>query len=264
MAIDFNGSSTYLALPANGVPGIDVVRRTIAGWFLADAVGDNLIIYVGATALGAGAFMESITIEEVNVGTFRFDWKYLWSATATWRTPTDLSTAVWYHIAVRYDRSSTANDPEMFVDGVLVAESEIGAPSGSAVTGIDSVRMGANAPGTGNFINGKVAGWGHWAEFLSDSEIYHLAMGENPANVRPERLRMDMHLPDVAGRRERAQGLTISTGGTPVANFLDPPKLRPKTQERMALFAGFSPAVAGGDGADAIGMRRMFVIPQFA
>jgi len=53
------------------------------------------------------------------------------SAPATWEAPSDsLSTGVWIHVAMTYDKDSQANDPIFYIDGELVTTSEVMGPNG--------------------------------------------------------------------------------------------------------------------------------------
>lgn len=65
------------------------------------------------------------------VVTFEHAWS---SMPGKWALPSDLSIGVWTHLCISYDGSSTANDPNIYVNGAIVSETETSTPAGTALT----------------------------------------------------------------------------------------------------------------------------------
>lgn len=73
-----------------------------------------------------------------------------------WRTNSAYKTVgQWYRFGYSYDAGSTANDPVIYVNGVSVALTETGTPSGSYPAGGTNQNFGIGGWG-GNTINGKM------------------------------------------------------------------------------------------------------------
>ena len=59
-------------------------------------------------------------------------YRHQWSGSfANWIGSTVLSTGNWYHIVVTYDGSSTANKPQIYINGVADTIATMSAPSGT-------------------------------------------------------------------------------------------------------------------------------------
>lgn len=241
MARDFNGVNQTLS-NLNGVAGIDVVQRTIAMWVFLDAASAQMALFAPGIDLSAGNFREYVHVRII-ASTARLGYYYSWTtSTATWHGNTVLSTDVWTHVLLTYDRGSTANDPQLFVDGVGQSITEVVSPSGSVNTGQDSVRVGSTMPATAEFFNGKLAEIGHWNRILTAGEIAALGKGYSPS-ILPRGLvaywpLMGVHSPEM----ERRQGANLTLNNTPAA-FAHPRMIYP----RAPLTHRFTTAV-GGEG----------------
>lgn len=94
----------------------------------------------------SGAAFDGQGMNEQN-GKFLFQESWTGS-TALWITNSAyLNDLKWHHIAITFDNSSTANDPIFYLDGVSVAITESTAPSGSAKTVKDCIRLCENSTG---------------------------------------------------------------------------------------------------------------------
>lgn len=89
--------------------------------------------------------------------TFEFD--HAWSTGARWETTATFNDIVnFFHLAVSYDGSSTANDPVFYINGATNATVDITAPTGtiSADAG-EPLRVGESSDGAGDL--NAVFGW---------------------------------------------------------------------------------------------------------
>jgi len=73
-------------------------------------------------------------VREEVAGTLKVEmYQYQTGTAGAWKTdPIDLN--VWHHIVVTYDNSDVANDPSIYVDGVLANITEVTAPTGTPVS----------------------------------------------------------------------------------------------------------------------------------
>ena len=107
------------------------------------------------------------------------EWGYRFGTTSgIWYVEEDLNLAQYIHIAIVYDRSSTSNDPEIWIDGVSKTVRENATPAGTVKTGIDTIKFGENVAG-GDDFTGRVAEWAHWNKDIGD-HIPALAAGLTP------------------------------------------------------------------------------------
>lgn len=105
----------------------------------------------------------------------------------SWKLTAVVSVNTPYHYCVAYDRSATANDPNIYFNGSLQAESETGTPTGSANTGIDTLGVGGSEQG-GVALNGEMSEAFWYNVILTPEEIAKLARGANPWSIRPANL----------------------------------------------------------------------------
>lgn len=50
------------------------------------------------------------------------------------RVTADVPTDEWFHMTIAYDNSSASNDPQFFVNGVLIANNDVGVPTGTRLS----------------------------------------------------------------------------------------------------------------------------------
>src|SRR3990172_895122 len=93
-----------------------------------------------------------------------------------WRYDTALTDGAWVHVCVTYNADSTANDPTIYINGVSVTVTEIGAPVGVRDSDAgDNLRMGANV--TTVHPNGLEEDVRVYTRVLAADEVVVLAAG---------------------------------------------------------------------------------------
>lgn len=120
------------------------------------------------------------------------------TAGGTWRYDTDLPLNTWIQIGVDYDGSSASNDPNLVVNGNIVAATETVTPSGGNFADDDTIRIGEDMGGTSDLV-AKVAECafyttrltvGNWATLgsnypsaLSTNRLYYLPLLNNTTDT---------------------------------------------------------------------------------
>ena len=168
MARDFDQTNDFVSNP-NGVSNIDVSIRTVSVWLNPDDVGVTQTNNSTGSALSAGNSADNLSQESGNVWRYGYRWS---NTSGQWDFGTVTANG-WTCISVDYNRGSVNNDPNCFEDGILQTETEAAMPDGTAKTGVDSVRFGANVAGAQDF-DGQIFGGSFWDVALSASE--HLAL----------------------------------------------------------------------------------------
>ena len=132
LALDFDGTDDRLTVPASASLN-DLQQKTIEIFFNADSWGGN---NCGRLVKKGGPEDDSgwqVYISQAT-GTIEFTQAFNGNATiAKWRAETNavsLSTPI--YVVITYDRTSTANDPTIEINGVAQTVTEIVAPVGSA------------------------------------------------------------------------------------------------------------------------------------
>ena len=102
-------------------------QYTVAGWIFGMGAPGRPIISDG------GSF--SLVTRDISIGGLRFN-ATRWSGTnGQWQIPTGtIPNDEWTHIAVTYDYSSVANDPQLYLNGVAIAVDERFTPTGTVST----------------------------------------------------------------------------------------------------------------------------------
>ena len=68
----------------------------------------------------------------------------------TWNGNGGVSLGEWFHFCLSYDASSTSNNPDLYINGVLQTLDNTTTPTGSAAVETSNKRIGSDASGTGN------------------------------------------------------------------------------------------------------------------
>lgn len=173
-ALFFNGVNNRATFPSSNSSQI-----TIAAWVRADAFGNSLYPRIIETP-GYRVFFRFD-----NQGMNGFDFATFHSnQNGDWFSGTDtISIGAWYHVAASYDRSSTANVPTMYVNGVRVSPKAITTPSGTlpAYTGVGNI---GNNPALTRAWKGGIDDLRIYDRILSEAEIQALA-SMPPTNLAP-------------------------------------------------------------------------------
>jgi hypothetical protein len=128
-ADDFNGDADYVNT-GSGSSLDNIGVKTISAWIRSDDKGDtNPVAAKGSDDETSGWYF---LVDQVP-GRDRLSFIQGWSGnTAEWHTDNlTMTPGSMYHVAVTYDRSSTTNDPVLYIDGVSKAVTERFSPSGS-------------------------------------------------------------------------------------------------------------------------------------
>lgn len=144
---------------------------TFAAWIKRDSYGAAARIFDGPGWRLEQNFTDRLVLVQDFDGSSNGRW--------TCGLPT-LST--WVHLAVVYDASSTSNDPDIYLDGVLQTETEDLTPAGNAITTAEEVIIGNRTEGDRQ----ARAGLAHvsvWHSLLSGANISSLAGGSSPLDV---------------------------------------------------------------------------------
>jgi hypothetical protein len=122
-SVDFEASGEQYT---NAHAGLDVDALTVAAWIKVNTAKAVSRFY-SSTDDGAGLpIWYACTWSD-----FKPTFTYYWSGTTgQWHGDSALD-ANWHHVTITYDRTSTANDPAMYIDGMTQSITENSTPSGS-------------------------------------------------------------------------------------------------------------------------------------
>jgi hypothetical protein len=99
------------------------------------------------------------------------------TTTGEWRSPGDVvSDGAWYHIAVSYDSSSTANVPLFYVNGVAYPAAERTRPSGTQNANTGTGYIG-NSSGSDRSWDGRIDDMRIYNRVLTVAEVQQIAAG---------------------------------------------------------------------------------------
>ena len=143
----------------NAVAGVDTATKSWGVWLTsATSPGAGVLEAVAGllTADGAGTARGSINrIPPTSAGYRLILFQAFATTNGQWATP-DMSASARHYVSVDYDRSATTNDPVWYVDGAVVAVTEIQTPIGTVSTGEDTLKCGENGAGSGD-LNATIA-----------------------------------------------------------------------------------------------------------
>ncbi|MHC5060838.1 MAG: LamG-like jellyroll fold domain-containing protein [Planctomycetota bacterium] len=102
-----------------------------------------------------------------------------WGNRGFWRTDNGtIQAGQWYHVAVSYDYSSTANNPVFYIDGVSVNVNETETPSGSRGSDTSNLLLGTQGPPWSQHLDGILDDMRIYNRILTAVEIATLAGGD--------------------------------------------------------------------------------------
>ncbi|RJQ13687.1 DUF2341 domain-containing protein [Candidatus Parcubacteria bacterium] len=144
--IDFNGDGDLLTVSATSSIN-NFTQRTVSFWVHRDGCATTSCILFQKQ----NGFAIEIRRDNGSAGPGTTRFSHIWSGSpgtiAIWFSSTVLSTSsgVFYHVVVTYDKSSTANDPSIYVNGIAESITESQAPSGTAGDDtINDLSIGSN------------------------------------------------------------------------------------------------------------------------
>lgn len=167
-ALDFDGSNdSVLNAATNGMTGLATV--TLSAWIYPRGWGGADLGRIIQQDSGGGPQYWVLLLNgpagSPNPRSLRFfaDWD---PTDGSWYTPSDSITLnAWHHVAAVYDGSSSANDPLLYIDGVLQTLTEASSPNSARGPAQSNVYIGNSAAGSRPF-NGQ----------LDDVRIYNRAL----------------------------------------------------------------------------------------
>ncbi len=169
-AVQFDGTNDYVnAGSASAID--DMTQLTACVWVNASVAPTSYGDLVGKVTTTGWAFEVYNSGSGINPAFFR-DFS---TQDGNWiASSTILDTGTWYHLCATYNKSSTANDPALYVNGTSVTITESSTPIGTAVTdAAASLEMGS-VDGTIDQYTGKLDEVRVYNRILSSSEIQAL------------------------------------------------------------------------------------------
>ena len=150
MARTFDGVNDNLLSADNAIPSADVDQKSFGLWVYrtTQPTGSELLFGL-LTADGAGNGRTSMLHEVPAVSGYQVRLFADGTNDGLWDSP-DISINARHHIAITYDRSSTTNNPTIYVDGTSVAVTEVATPV-ALQTGDDTLKLGEAGAGTLDF-----------------------------------------------------------------------------------------------------------------
>lgn len=211
MAIDFNATTSKIQ---HNTADLGITNLlTVCGWVFARGMGELnfgaiLVLDEASNSILLRHNNSANTLELVSIGP---------SPDGRWTFPA--TDGQWNAVAIRYDGSSSTNNPEARVGFATVTVTEIGAPGGVMV-----------APNTGYCIGNRSSQAWTWDGMLAHIQIFNriLTDGEmDQACRRPGSVRSGLFLPmyhagyltDLSGNAFNGTGtdLTDAVGGPPAS-----------------------------------------------
>lgn len=210
----------------NAVTGIDVGSFSWSCWINLSSIpasSQDFQIITHAALIASGNLRANLAVTQpsgTGVAVFSFYEGFSGQAFSKWTVQTgvaNLATSTWYQIGVDYD-SVAANDPVLVVNGTSRSITEITTPSGTRLTGADSLRIGEDLGG-GTDYNGSLAECGFWNRRLSSGEWTNLGtdnggLGYYAPSKIPSGLVYYIPLISDTTETQGATGTLTNTGGT--------------------------------------------------
>ncbi len=140
-ALSFNGGTGKVVTGLTG----HASQRTYMLWTYRTGPGGSSWGRMFDKNTGSSTQLVETLLNDDAARVYRYE--RLWSGgRGAWTIPQPSANA-WHHIAVVYDASSKSNKPQIYVDGVAQAVTQISAPSGSLVTNTDAYVIGNRGAG---------------------------------------------------------------------------------------------------------------------
>jgi hypothetical protein len=177
-AISFDGTNESIEIGTSEVfDNLDV--KTVSAWINPTALTE----YRGIAGRGAWAFQIcSNDPTDCPGSTGRLVYYHAFSGNdGKWiLEPNSVTANTWSHVVVEYDRTSTSNNPQIFVNGVLQTATEISAPTGTADNETGSLFLGLDGYvfGIGKIDEARI-----YSRALSQEEVAKLYQTTAPSSV---------------------------------------------------------------------------------
>ena len=159
-ALSFNGTTTIVDVGTTNVLA-DLRRFTVTAWVKPTSYGAGILRIVDKRVNGGWS---------VKHGPSAIALQQDFSTTGGEWTAAPLALNTWTHIAIIYDNTSTANVPQVYINGVLRVVSTVSSPAGSYVSDVSS-KFTIGARTTGQFFQGVIDNVRVYSSVLSQAEI---------------------------------------------------------------------------------------------
>ena len=184
-ALDFPGTDEYISIPDHddlsfGNGSADSVL-TISAWVYQDTAAFFPVVAKGGYNQSNGEYLLSVS----SSGHLQFE-MYDESESSTYigrRDATDMGQGVWNHIAVTYDATEADTGINLYLNGVLVDDTDNSSGSYTAMENLGAVVKIGAAKTSGIYTDGKIADVRIYAEELSLANIQVLASSINGDNT---------------------------------------------------------------------------------
>ena len=165
-ALEFDGNNDHVLVSQDSSIN-DLDDLTLSAWVYLDSYGENTR---GRILQKYSSLLWYIDHDQ------KYQFEYCrWGTDGKWKTDDGtILTGQWYHLAVTYDSSSTANDPVLYIDGASVNVNEVQAPAGSKSSESDDLYI-ANNPSDTRAFDGRIDDVRIYNCTLSAAEIAKLA-----------------------------------------------------------------------------------------
>lgn len=170
MARTFGATTTDLVNFSTHTAMQSLDLRSHAAWIIITGIGNT----------AGGRIFEVINRFEVTntatPGQIKVEFRR-WPTRGIWQIDTAISQNVWHHLCITYDYGDVTNNPIIYIDGVSVAITEVGTPSGTLLTETSQLSVGNRLAGSRAW-EGDIAEVCWFNIVLSASEVrtlYHFS-----------------------------------------------------------------------------------------
>ena len=178
-ALHFDGDDDYVDLTSDAeLDDVFDGGATVMAWIYPTGWGENGFGRVFDKSSSASSTGDGwvVRMNVDNSGVINFGQGFS-GGRGWWRTPDgSIGLNAWQHIAIAYDSSSTANDPQFYLNGIPLTLIEIDSPSGSFRSDASiNLRLGNHAGGATHTFAGKIDDVRIYGDMLDAGEIAALA-----------------------------------------------------------------------------------------
>ena len=228
MPMNFDGANdgADIGSPA-GLDNIFAGGGTIMGWIRAEGFGGSgfgRVFDKSSNNVSAGGW--ALFVDGGAESSFHFAHDFS-TTLGRWLTPVNsVVLNTWIHVVVAYDNSSAANDPAIYIDGVLQTLIET-TPVGTADSDAAEDLMLANLEGSPRAFNGQMADMRIYDRVLDAVEVEIIFNGQGVDGILDGILAwwpMADDRPDVAGQDSYSHGQTNTTGASLTLSVDVPPE----------------------------------------
>lgn len=155
-ALTFDGSETRIDYGSDTeLDNVFANGGTVESWFNAEAFGESSLGRI-ISKEDANGWLLSVDDSNITKAAM-FQHGGASGSVGGWATPNNSTVLdTWHHIAVVYNKGSSANDATIYLDGAAQANREISSPTGALDSDAGSVLVVGNRPGTDRAFAGLI------------------------------------------------------------------------------------------------------------